>query len=127
MKTLNIVNIPREYVEARETQVIAQGIRDGHNNGGRTYVCCDGYDGDTRELYRIPEVRAFFAKLFLYDPGLMKMISRRHAGMVGISYWINIAFGKFREDGNYRDVTPNDINAITAAFAASKTPQEVRV
>jgi TPR repeat protein len=52
----------------------------------RVDLCCSGYDSDSRELWEIPEVRAFVQKLDQQFPYWCYFLSRNGEGLMWLTY-----------------------------------------
>jgi hypothetical protein len=75
---LTFLSVPRELIEEGDTEPITWALRDMVSTREKAMafrqrigVMVDGYDSDPRELWQVPEVRAFFRRLFAECPFVM--------------------------------------------------------
>jgi hypothetical protein len=75
---LTLLSVPRELIEEDNAEPIIWALRDMVSTREKAMafrqrigVLVDGYDSDARELWQVPEVRAFFRRLFIECPFVM--------------------------------------------------------
>jgi hypothetical protein len=91
-----VLYIPRELIDEGDVSAIAGSLHDMVSNRERVTafvqrvaVVTDGYDDDERELWEIPEPRAFFRRLFLECPFAM-LLAHPEGGLLRLLFacWV---------------------------------------
>jgi hypothetical protein len=90
------LSIPLELIEEGDTEPIASALRDMVSTREkatafrqRIGVMVDGYDSDPRELWQVPQARAFFRQLFAECPFVM-LLAHPEGGLLKLlaACWI---------------------------------------